>query len=66
MKIIKPGKQLAEREMEGTCTECGCQIECVQTETREVDGRNDMLYRVQCPTCKGSIWCRHKQDKSDT
>ena len=50
MIVIKPGYLRCER-FRGTCTSCGCEVECIQ-------GEVDLHSQVSCPTdgCGSEIY----------
>lgn len=40
MKIIKRGKDLSKKKLRGECTNCGCKIECIKSETKTLIDRD--------------------------
>ena len=64
MKVIKPGIPKSETLMGGTCTSCGCEIECKLHEAdhncgySQLCGVNEDFYTVKCPTdgCNRKIY----------
>lgn len=58
MRIIKPGTAPADRLLQGECKQCGCQVECKRSETRDSEDQREPGRYVKCPTvrCSGIIW----------
>lgn len=56
MKIIKKGKRPIIK-YRGTCSTCGCIIECNYTELRIEEDRNIEQCVYTCPTCSLNIYC---------
>jgi hypothetical protein len=53
MKILKHGK--TKSKLKGTCNNCGCEIECEESETKSLIDRdttvNGAIRYVKCPEC---------------
>lgn len=58
MKILKHGKK--KKPLRGTCDECGCKVECFDTEAEWMDDQRDGSgYYVHCPECESEyLWLR--------
>lgn len=62
MKIIKHGKK-DDKTMRGTCTACGCKIECYVAETQYLSDRDTTAgcatHYVRCPECNTDfLWVK--------
>lgn len=53
MKIIKRGKN-PDDTLIGTCSKCGCVVECRKSETTSIGKYTEHYDAVACPTCSRS------------
>ena len=57
MTIIKPGGLPELQVFEGKCLHCKCEFSFERREAvPESTCRNEDYLKVECPTCKRSVW----------
>lgn len=57
MKVIKPGKTKAPKELEVTCKKCECRFSFFEREgTYHEDQRDGDVISIKCPECRTTNW----------
>lgn len=56
VKVIKAGVDPTRTPLRLQCSNCGCQLECLPSDLRVQNDRNDVFRYISCPTCNSFIY----------